>query len=65
MVKRVLDERLQAIIEPIRARRREFETDRAQVLEILRRGTRRAREVAGQTLSEVKGALGLSYFEQE
>ena len=65
VVKRVLDERLQAIIEPIRARRREFETDRAQVLEILRRGTARAREVAGQTLSEVKGALGLSYFEQE
>ena len=65
VVKRVLDERLQAIVEPIRARRREFETDRAQVLEILRRGTARAREVAGQTLSEVKGALGLSYFEQE
>lgn len=65
VVKRVLDERLQAIIEPIRARRREFETDRGQVLEILRRGTARAREVAGQTLSEVKGALGLSYFEQE
>lgn len=65
VVKRVLDERLQAIIEPIRARRREFETDRAQVFEILRRGTARAREVAGQTLSEVKGALGLSYFEQE
>lgn len=63
VVKRVLDERLQAIIEPIRTRRREFETDRAQVLEILRRGTLRAREVAGQTLSEVKGALGLSYFE--
>jgi tryptophanyl-tRNA synthetase len=62
VVKRVLDERLQAIIEPIRTRRREFETDRAQVLEILRRGTLRAREVAGQTLSEVKGALGLSYF---
>ena len=65
VVKRVLDERLQAIIEPIRTRRREFETDRAQVLDILRRGTARAREVAGQTLSEVKGALGLSYFEQQ
>ena len=63
VVKRVLNERLQAIIEPIRTRRHEFEADRAQVLEILRRGTTRAREVAGQTLSEVKGALGLSYFE--
>ncbi|MFM0338024.1 tryptophan--tRNA ligase [Paraburkholderia fungorum] len=63
VVKRVLNERLQAIIEPIRARRRELESDRAEVLAILRRGTMRAREVAGNTLSEVKGALGLTYFE--
>jgi tryptophanyl-tRNA synthetase len=33
------------------------------VLAILRRGTMRAREVAGQTVSEVKSALGLTYFE--
>jgi tryptophanyl-tRNA synthetase len=63
VVKRVLNERLQAIIEPIRTRRRELESDRAEVLAILRRGTLRAREVAGNTLSEVKGAMGLTYFE--
>lgn len=62
-VKRVLNERLQSLIEPIRMRRREFECDRAEVLAILRRGTTHAREVAGATLSEVKGALGLTYFE--
>ncbi|KWB49214.1 tryptophan--tRNA ligase [Burkholderia ubonensis] len=62
-VKRVLNERLQSLIEPIRARRRELENDRAEVLAILRHGTMRAREVAGATLSEVKRALGLNYFQ--
>ncbi len=61
-VKRVLNERLQSLIEPIRVRRRELEEDRGEVLAILRRGTMCAREVAAETLSEVKGALGLSYF---
>jgi tryptophanyl-tRNA synthetase len=63
VVKRVLNDRLQSLIEPIRTRRRELEGDRAEVLDILRRGTMRAREVAGETLSEVKRALGLTYFE--
>ncbi|HDR9103391.1 TPA: tryptophan--tRNA ligase [Burkholderia vietnamiensis] len=63
VVKRILDERLQALIAPIRERRRELETDRGEVLAILRRGTMRAREVAGTTLAEVKGALGLTYFD--
>ncbi|KWA68578.1 tryptophan--tRNA ligase [Burkholderia ubonensis] len=62
-VKRVLNERLQSLIEPIRARRHELENDRAEVLAILRHGTMRAREVAGATLSEVKRALGLTYFQ--
>ena len=63
VIKRVLNERLQSLIEPIRTRRRELENDRAEVLAILRRGTMRAREVAGETLSEVRSALGLNYFE--
>ncbi|OLL30938.1 tryptophan--tRNA ligase [Burkholderia sp. SRS-W-2-2016] len=62
VVKRVLNERLQTLIEPIRARRSEYEADRAEVLAILKRGTEHAREVAAATLSGVKGALGLSYF---
>ncbi|KVP97062.1 tryptophan--tRNA ligase [Burkholderia ubonensis] len=62
VVKRVLNERLQALLEPIRARRQELAQDRGEVLAILKRGTLRAREVAGATLAEVKGALGLTYF---
>ncbi|MBR8055033.1 tryptophan--tRNA ligase [Burkholderia vietnamiensis] len=63
VVKRVLDERLQALIEPIRARRREFEADKAEVMAILKRGTMRARDVAGNTLAQVKRAMGLTYFD--
>ncbi|WP_118185041.1 tryptophan--tRNA ligase [Paraburkholderia phosphatilytica] len=63
VVKRVLDEQLQAIIEPIRARRRELENDRGEVLNVLRQGTMRAREVAGATVAEVRRAMGLVYFE--
>ncbi|MBR8188909.1 tryptophan--tRNA ligase [Burkholderia vietnamiensis] len=63
VVKRVLDERLQALIEPIRARRREFEADKAEVMAILKRGTMRARDVAGTTLAQVKRAMGLTYFD--
>ncbi|PRH39133.1 tryptophan--tRNA ligase [Burkholderia vietnamiensis] len=63
IVKRVLDERLQALIEPIRARRREFEADKAEVMAILKRGTMRARDVAGDTLPQVKRAMGLTYFD--
>lgn len=63
VVKRMLNERLQALVAPIRERRREFEADRAGVLAILRRGTAQAREVAGATLADVKRALGLTYFD--
>lgn len=63
VVKRMLNERLQVMLTPIRERRRELEDDRAVVLEILCHGTMRAREVASVTLSEVKGALGLNYFQ--
>lgn len=63
VVKKLLNERLQTLIAPIRERREAFAQDRGEVLAILRAGTMRAREVAGATLSEVKSALGLNYFE--
>lgn len=63
LVKRVLDERLQALLEPIRTRRQALAADKGEVLAMLKRGTLRAREVAGATLDEVKTALGLTYFQ--
>lgn len=62
ILKRLLNERLQALLAPIRERRKQLGSDRGEVLSLLRRGTERAREAAGQTLSEVRLALGLNYF---
>ena len=33
-----------------------------QVYDMLKEGSERARQVAGQTLSEVKNAMGINYF---
>lgn len=40
----------------------ELRKDPAEVMNILKRGTDNARAVAAQTLSEVKGAMGINYF---
>jgi tryptophanyl-tRNA synthetase len=44
-------------IEPVRARRLEFEKDPAKVLQILNRGSDRARDVAQKTMSRVREAV--------
>jgi len=62
VLKRRLNEHLQVLLEPIRQRRQQFAADRGEVLNMLRRGTEKARLVAGQTVCEVKAALGLNYF---
>ena len=61
-LKRLLEDRLQTLIAPIRARRARYAGDRAAVLTMLERGTDRGREKAASTVSSVKRALGLTYF---
>ena len=61
-VKARLEGILQDMLAPIRARREEFAKDRGQVLQILKQGTERAREVAARTTDEVKAAIGLKHF---
>jgi tryptophanyl-tRNA synthetase len=61
-VKRLLEDRLQALLAPIRGERERLAADRAAVLGVLRQGTERARERAASTVGAVKRALGLSYF---
>jgi tryptophanyl-tRNA synthetase len=56
---KVLNDRL----EPIRQRRHEFEQDIPEVYNILKRGSEAAREVAAQTLHEVKEAMRINYFD--
>ena len=62
-VKKFLNNIIQEELEPIRARRKEYEKDIAGVYEILKAGTQIAREAAAQTLSEVKHAMRIDYFE--
>ncbi len=64
-VKRFLNSVLEETLEPIRARRKEFEKDIPEVYRILKKGSEAAREVAAQTLSEVKDAMKINYFSDE
>jgi tryptophanyl-tRNA synthetase len=61
-VKQRLEAVLQDMLGPIRARRQEIAADPAGVLRLLEDGCVRAREVAAQTLGEVRRALGLAHF---
>jgi tryptophanyl-tRNA synthetase len=61
-VKQRLEAVLHDMLTPIRERRQEYEKDRAQVLQMLKVGTERAREIAAKTTDEVKAALGLKHF---
>ena len=61
-VKQRLEGVLQDMLTPIRERRLEFEKDRGQVLQMLKQGTERAREIAAKTTDEVKSAIGLKHF---
>ena len=59
--KRLIDV-LVNLIEPFRERRRIYEQDPAQVLDILKKGTQKANEVAEETLALVKKAMKQDYF---
>jgi len=61
-VKKYLNEILQAELEPIRNRRIEFEKDIDAVYKMLKDGSNKAREVAANTLKEVREAIGIEYF---
>jgi len=62
-VKRRLEDRLQAVIAPIRMERARLSADRGAVMTLVKHGTDKARERAASTLGDAKRALGLSYFD--
>ena len=62
-VKRFLNNVLQAELEPIRNRRKEFSKDIPAVYEMLKKGSEKAEAVAAQTLAEVKAAMKINYFD--
>ena len=62
VIKRKLVEVLNAIIEPIRTRRKQFDSRPDDVIDLLRVGTRRANVVAEETLALAKAAMKQDYF---
>ena len=61
-VKKYLNEIIQAELEPIRNKRKMYESDIDYVYDILKKGSINAREVASNTLLEVRNAIGLEFF---
>ncbi|HSB68755.1 MAG TPA: tryptophan--tRNA ligase [Candidatus Methylomirabilis sp.] len=57
--KAVLLKHMLPVLTPISLRRAELARDPAKVLDILEDGTARAKKVAGETLNEVKAAMGI------
>lgn len=64
-VKKFLAAVMQEELEPIRQRRKEFEQDIPAVYEMLKKGCEAARAVAADTLSEVRKAMKINYFDDE
>jgi tryptophanyl-tRNA synthetase len=65
VIKRKLVEVLNTIIEPIRTRRKQFDSRPDEVIDLLRTGTRRANVVAEETLALAKAAMKQDYFPRE
>ena len=61
--KKLLNSVLNKILEPIRARRHEFEQDIPEIYNILRKGSVTARETATQTMDEIRTAMQINYFD--
>ncbi len=62
-VKKFLNAVMQETLEPIRARREALAKDLPAIWEMLKVGSEKARQVAAQTLAEVKRAMKINYFE--
>jgi len=61
-VKKRLEGILKELITPIRERRAELEKDPDYIMDILKHGTDKCRDITQQTLDEVKSGLGLFKF---
>jgi tryptophanyl-tRNA synthetase len=60
-VKRRLIEVLNAFLDPIRAKRAEYAQDPQEVMRIVLDGTHKIREIAAQTMREVRSVMHLNY----
>ncbi|MGF7108641.1 tryptophan--tRNA ligase [Treponema pedis] len=62
-IKKFLNSVLQEELSPIRARRAELQRNIPQIYEILKEGSKKARIKAAETLSEVRNAMRINYFD--
>ncbi|MEC0128790.1 tryptophan--tRNA ligase [Paenibacillus pabuli] len=61
--KQMAGDAINELLAPFRARRHNYEHRGDEVKEILIEGTRQARKVARETMSEVREAMGIRYFD--
>ena len=64
-IKKFLNSVMQAELEPIRTRRKEWEQRLPEVVEILKEGSAYAEKTAAATLDEVRKAMRIDYFEND
>jgi len=64
-IKKFLNSVMQAELEPIRNRRKEWEQRLPEVVEILKEGSAYAEKTAAATLDEVRKAMRIDYFEND
>ena len=62
-VKKLLNNVLQETLRPIRARREELQKDIPMIYDVLKAGSEIAEAAAAKTLSDVKAAMRINYFE--
>lgn len=62
-VKKFLNNVMQEELEPIRNRRKDLQKQIPDIYEILKKGSEVAREEAAKTMSEVKAAMKINYFD--
>ena len=63
--KKLLNNVINRMLDPIRQRRAEYEKDIPEIFNILKRGSDCARETAAQTMDDVRRAMRIDYFEDD
>ena len=61
--KKLLNNVINRMLDPIRERRRQYEQDIPEIFNILRKGSEAAREAAAKTMDEVRAAMRINYFD--
>ncbi len=61
--KKLLNNVINRMLDPIRQRRAEYEKDIPEIFNILKKGSDSARETAAQTMDDVRRAMRIDYFE--